>query len=753
MFKGIIEIKKIRVYKAETGFAVVEVGIIDAGDSDIKMETPIIVGKFQSIFVGDELYIEGVWNEHHTYGYQIQVNQSEKRLPQSLKGITAFIQRHVEGVGKKVAEKIVDVFKEETLQIIEHQPAALASVKGITAKKAKHIHDSIFRHKKFEPISMFVLNNGGSYDLALWAYEEYGELAIRVIRDNPYVLMDYDEKGFLLAEKFAAELKIDPYHEGRFKYGIYAYLQMAVQNRGDLYVNESEIYKELNSFLANIKGFDLLTDHARYIAGVKLGLKVLQDERKIVVRDVIDSDTEERAVYLQKYFFIEHKIVEKLKNLLNADKQLCLPEKAIDDWITKFESNKSSKFALKQKAAIKMALTKGVSILTGGPGTGKTHTINAIIQCVLDSNPYTKIQLLAPTGKASRRMTELTNLPAETIHRGIGLKPGSTNVFTLDSDLVIVDEFSMTDAYVCAKLLEALQEGSSLLIVGDVDQLPSVGAGLILRDLIDSGVIPTTKLDEIFRQAQDSQIVMNAHRLINGCKTTSPDGLRWDHSKGDFYFVEDNTPQSILNKVIESVKRQMNKYGHELKDIQVLTPIHKGVLGTWNLNRALQAAFNPPTSKKAEVNLNEVTIIREGDKVIHLENNDELDVMNGEVGVVDLIYEDVDKGVCIDVEYDNGKIVTYSLNDLEQLDLAYALTVHKCQGSEYAVVISVFHDTLGTMLNRNMVYTLWTRAKKVMINIGNVESLDKAVERIEQIHRNSQIQALLKEKLLLEKAQ
>lgn len=749
MFKGIVEVKKIRVHKADTGFGVIEVKILNAGESVMKTNEPIIVGKFQSIFEGDELYIEGAWHEHDIYGFQIQVSSFEKRLPQSLKGIKSFIQKHVEGVGAKTAARIVDTFKEETFQIIEFQPKALASIPGITEKKAKNIHESIFKHKKFEPISMFILNNGGSYKLALWAYEEYGEMAIRVIRDNPYVLMDFDEEGFALAEKFASQLSVDPYHESRFKYGIYAYLQHAVTSRGDLYVDEDEIYRELNGFLANRNGFKLLTDNLRYQKCVKSGLETLSKEKMIVIKDVLNSASEQKAVYLQKYYFIERNIVDRLTKLLEADKLICLPEMLINNWISNFELNNQLRFAVKQKDAIRMALTKGVSILTGGPGTGKTATINAIIKCALDSNPFTKIQLLAPTGKASRRMTELTNLPAETIHRGIGLKPGTTNVQEIDAELIIVDEFSMTDAFVCSKLLEAVVDGSSLVLVGDVDQLPSVGAGLVLRDLIESGVIPTTKLDEIFRQAQDSQIVMNSHRLIHGKKTTSEDGLRWENSKGDFYFVEEAIPQNILQRVLQSVQRKISNYGYELKDIQILTPQHKGVLGTWNLNRALQKEFNPPSSKKAETLLNETTVVREGDKVIHLKNNDELDVMNGEVGIVHMIYEDADKGCCVDVEYDNEKIVTYSLNDLEELDLAYALSVHKCQGSEYPVVIGVFHDTLKAMLNRNLVYTLWTRAKKTMINIGSIEALNASVDRIDQTHRNSQIKEFLKEAILV----
>lgn len=743
MFKGTVEIKKIRTHKPETGFAVIEANIVNAGDSPIESNEPVLVGNFQSVFVGDELYIEGLWHDHEVFGWQIKVTNHEKRLPQSMKGIIAFIQKHVDGVGKKVATRIVDTFKEETLQIIEFQPKAIASVQGVSEKKAMHIHESIFRHKKFEPISMFILNNGGSYKLALWAYEEYGDMAIRVIRDNPYVLIDYDEEGFVLAEKFASQLNVDPYHEGRFKYGIYAYLQYTVETRGDLFVPEDEIYRELNNFLAGKNGFELLKDNEKYQKGVSNGLKALHNEKKIAIEEMLESDSEQRAVYLYKFYFIEKNIVNSLVKLLEADKLVCLPELLIENWISEFEENNSFQFAVKQKEAIKMALTKGVSILTGGPGTGKTATINAIIKCALDSNPFTKIKLLAPTGKATRRMEEMTSLPAETIHRGTKLRPGATSVEQIEAELVIVDEFSMTDAYVCSKLLEAVQEGTSVLIVGDVDQLPSVGAGLVLRDLIDSGVIPTTKLDEIFRQAQNSQIVMNAHRINKGIKTTDEDGLQWDNSKGDFFFIEESIPKRILERVLQSITRKMQNYNYELKDIQVLTPQHKGVLGTWNLNRAIQQVFNPPSPKKSEIDLNETTIVREGDKVIHLKNNDDLDVMNGEIGIVELIYEDADKGICIDVEYDNEKIVTYSVIDFEELDLAYALSVHKCQGSEYPVVIGVFHELLNG-LNRNLVYTLWTRAKKTMINIGTIESLNAAADKIDQVQRNSQIQERLR---------
>ncbi|MFY0516201.1 ATP-dependent RecD-like DNA helicase [Lysinibacillus sp. UGB7] len=749
MFKGIVEIKKIRNRNKETGYSVLEVKIIDAQGSEILTKEPIVVGRFVSVFEGDEFAIDGQWIEHRTYGYQIEAISYEKQLPQSLKGIERFICMHVEGVGKKTAAKIVDVFKEETLKIIENQPDALASIEGITKKKAMHISESIFRHKKFEPVSMFVLNAGGSYELALWIYETYGDSSIRVIRENPYVLMDYDKEGFKLAEKFALKLQVDPYHESRFKFGIYTYLVKAAETRGDLYVRESEIYKTLNSYLASSSIFDPLMDMDLYRKRISDAMIGLIAEKSIVVCEILNDDAEDRAVYLGKYYTIEKNIVKTMKRIIiDENKKMYVPKQVIEEWIPSYEEKTNQKLADMQKEAINMALTSGASILTGGPGTGKTATINAIIKCALELNPAAEIVLLAPTGKASRRMTELTGLPASTIHSKIGLKMNAPTAYVneLYCDFVIVDEFSMADAYVCSKLLEAIQDGTCVLFVGDVDQLPSVGPGLILRDFIESGVIPTTRLVEIFRQAQNSQILLNAVRAIKGKDTNDiEDPIHWDHSKGDFFFIEENVPHNVVGRVLQSYLKMVKQYKHSVSEVQVLTPIHKGVLGTWNLNKQLQELLNPPSSNKAEISINETTIIREGDKIIHLKNNDELGVMNGETGIVYLIYEDADRGISVDVEYDNEKMVTYNYVYFEEIDLAYAMSVHKSQGSEYPVVIGIFHDILGIAPNRNSTYTFWTRAKRRLINIGTIDAMNSSIKRVMQVQRNSQIKEYLRE--------
>jgi exodeoxyribonuclease V alpha subunit len=459
------------------------------------------------------------------------------------------------------------------------------------------------------------------------------------------------------------------------------------------------------------------------------------------------NEEKEECVYLKNFNFIENRIVSLLKKLIEEPKTSIATKEQIEEFILFHEKTHSFKFAEKQKTAIFMSLLNGISILTGRPGTGKTQTINSIIQCVKYINPHATIHLFAPTGKASKRMSELTGMDAMTIHRGIGLGFGEDeqDEVILDGDLLVIDETSMMDAYVCYRLLACIHQNIRVLFVGDFEQLPSVGAGLILRDFIYSKRIPTTRLTEIFRQAKESQIVMNAHKIAEGITTSDVDGLTFDVKKEDFYFIQRPDRMKAQETIIESVKRFLNK-GFTLDDIQILSPMRKGDLGVWNLNRLMQETFNPRAKGKKEVKMDEFTFFREGDKVIHTVNNADLNVFNGEVGKILRIYDLAEEGLQVEVEYDSEKVVTYGLLNVDELEHAFVTTIHKSQGSEYPIVIMPVHDSQKDMLTRNLIYTAITRAKKKVVLIGTKPVLDAAIRRIDNLVRNSNI----KEKIIRE---
>jgi exodeoxyribonuclease V alpha subunit len=415
--------------------------------------------------------------------------------------------------------------------------------------------------------------------------------------------------------------------------------------------------------------------------------------------------------------------------------------------------------AVKQQEAVHMALQNPISILTGGPGTGKTQTINAVIQVIQLIHPNAQIHLCAPTGRAAKRMTELTDMTATTIHRAIHLTDVrfDQNVERLYGDFLIVDESSMIDAYLFSKLLEAVNVDMKILFVGDVDQLPSIGAGLILRDLIDSKKIPTTTLTEIFRQAKDSQIVTNAHKVIQGKIVGESDGLTFDEKLGDFYFVQKEDTERIKNLIIGFIKRLMESpHNFKLQDIQVLTPMKEGELGTNALNRIIQETFNPHIDKELEMELFRTSksgvinerfdVFRVGDRVIHTINDYDLKVFNGEIGTIHKIYNDESGNLMMKVNYDDGMVTYDEALAKEELMLAYAMTVHKSQGCEFPVGIMPIHPSQQSMLERHLLYTAFTRAKGKVVLAGVNEALNKGILNNITYHRNSKI----KDRLMLE---
>ncbi|MDF2879487.1 MAG: hypothetical protein K0R54_44 [Clostridiaceae bacterium] len=736
------EIKKIRYRNEETGYTVLEGRWISYPYTYLPTSELVMVGFFLSVLEEDEFEGEGYWVNDKTFGCQFKLTNNKRILPQSLKGIKSFLTRFVRGIGNKTADKIVDYYKEDTISKIEESFENLMKIPGIGEKKAKKIHEKISENNRMEDVSIFVLSNGFGYKVATKIYDLYKDGAIIKIKENPYCLSKDKKLGFLIADKFAKNLNLPYDNKERIKEGLNYYLRIATKSKGDLYVYKDKL---LHSFPEFLDKYGAYKDEK----SKNISLPLINEALEILITDgeiVIEKDKKYReCVYLKSSHIIENKIVKTLKRIIEEPNLPLCSKDQIQEFINKYEETYGLKLASKQVEAVFMSLQNGLSILTGGPGTGKTQTINTIIQCIKYVKPQALINLSAPTGKASKRMTELTNMDAQTIHRLIKLNgfDVENQLDKIEGDFLIIDESSMIDAYVFFKLLEATDENTRILFVGDYEQLPSVGPGLILRDLINSNKIPTTTLNEIFRQAKESQIVMNSHKIIKGIKTTDKDGLSFDAKKEDFYFIERTDRIKTQKAIIECVKRFVDNGLYSLSDIQILSPMKKGDLGVHNLNRIMQQTFNPPANTKSEMKINETTFFRVGDRVIQTTNNYELTVFNGEVGVVTAIYRDDNDDLKMEVDFDN-KIVEYDEFTAEELLLAYVITIHKSQGSEFPIVIMPIHDSQALMLNKNLIYTAWTRAKKTVVVVGSKKVLDNSITVDDNTVRNSKI----KEKII-----
>lgn len=692
----------------------------------------IIKGHFTSLFVDDEYQGEGHWIKDSTYGWQFVLEHSERVLPSTQKGLRDFLRKFVKGIGSKTANAIVDYYKEATLSEIEKGWEKIAEVPGVGEKRAKRIHEEYMKHKAFEKIAVFVLQVGGGYKTVLKIYEAFGDQAIRKIRENPYILCQIDNLGFQTADKFAKNLGFPYNSKERIEQAILYYIQRQMSEKGHLYVKDDALLKDINTFLDKNSVY---VGENITIEEIHEGLFKLVEGKKIT----IETENGENFIYLSFYNFVENKIVEFLKKLVTTPKNPIATHGQIQNFINKYEET-GFKFAERQKEAIFMAIQNGVSILTGGPGTGKTQTINSIIQCVKSIKSDAIIELSAPTGKASKRMTELTGMDAKTIHRLIGLNGAEeeTESNEIFADLLIIDESSMIDAYVFYKMLSAIQNDTRVLLVGDYEQLPSVGAGLILRDLIESEKIPTTTLNEIFRQAKESQIVMNAHAIVS----SDHKSITFDHSKNDCFWMEHKDKMTVQKKILLSVERLLVTKRFTMDEIQVLVPIRKGELGVDDLNRLIQNKFNPREHKKPEVKITETSYFRLGDKVMQTVNNYELGVFNGEVGKIVEIGENEDGETLVTVDFED-KEVEYNQIALEELTLAYCITIHKSQGSEFKCVIMPIHSSQEFMLNKNLVYTGLTRAREMVAMIGERNVLNQSVYKTDNTVRNSRIKPKL----------
>ena len=709
---------------------------------DFKGTGVICVGKLINANVGENLSLEGEFVNNAKYGYQFAFSSYEVVLPTSLAGIERYLSSGlIKGVGPITAKNIVKHFKEETFTIIEMSPASLAEVKNISMKKALEIGEKFKELKKLQNTVMFLQKYNITTNMALKIYDIYGGKTVDIVKTNPYRLVeDIDGIGFMTADKIAKNIGIPSNSQFRIRAGILYTLTNAVEKAGNTYLPKNYLLTQASRLLdIDLDGNDeLYTSSLESLTLDRTILLMWQDGCEIAV--------------LSKYYYYEKVVAQKLA-ILNMGQ--VTNKLKLDDEIKHFEEKNNICFHEEQKNAIINSINNGISVITGGPGTGKT----TIIKCIIDilKNNRKSYLLLAPTGRASKRMSDATGEEAKTIHRTLEVATGNlatnsrfvhneNNTFKVDA--VIVDEVSMVDVALMSHLCKALPRDCKLILVGDKDQLPSVGAGNVLDDILKSGVITVSMLTKIFRQSDDSLIITNAH-LINGGKMPI-----LNNSSKDFFFEEKSDLNAIKNSIVDMVVSRLPKFtGQSSATIQVLAPLKAGVCGIDNLNRSLQEKLNPPAVTKLEIPLGD-TIFRVGDKVMQTANNYNLvwekmngfieeegeGVFNGDIGYIELIDFQTNEMV---VMFEDGRRCIYPRTEIGQLSLAYAITIHKSQGSEFDVVIIPAISGPSMILTRNLIYTAVTRAKKMVVIVGEQKNLKRMVANNYTVQRFTLLKDLL----------
>lgn len=701
--EGVVE--DIKFYNEINGFTVCDMA---CGE-----ELITAVGCMPYISIGETLKITGKWVTHPDYGDQVKVETYEKKLPQTLDAIEKYLSSGiVKGIGQATAKKIVKKFGEETLNIIQFHPDKLSSVKGISYEKALKISNTFSEQRELMRVVMFLQDFGISATYSAKIYKYFGERTIEEIRNNPYVLSnEIFSIGFKTVDRIAASVGIDPLSKYRVASGIKYVLSQGASN-GHTYIPDEKL-KGLASRLLEID-----------LKDINETLITLSLEKSIY----IEKHDGVNRVYLSPFYQSEINVCRKMIELAQVSYNGDLSD--FEERIKEVQVKEGIILAEKQKEAIRESLISGVMVITGGPGTGKTTIIKSILN-LLGENSY-KVCLAAPTGRAAKRMSDATGYEAKTIHRllEIGFREnGEEHIFLksesnpVEADVIIIDEMSMVDILLMNHLLHAIAVGTRVILVGDVDQLPSVGPGNVLKDIILSSTIKTVKLTEIFRQAQESMIVVNAHRINKG-------ELPYLNKKDkDFFFIPETNSAGLVKTVVDLVSTRLPKrYGYDpMRHIQVLTPTRKGAVGVTNLNIELQKVLNPNDALKCEKTFRDF-IFREGDRVMQVKNNYGLrwqkiggdfsegeGVFNGDAGIVKLIDNEEQR---VEVLFEDDKLVSYDFNILEEIEPAFAITVHKSQGSEFPVVILPLFPGPQVLMTRNLLYTAVTRARDMVIIVG-----------------------------------
>ena len=701
------------------------------------------VGTFPYIGEGEMLEVSGEYTNHNVYGMQLQVASYETLEPEDLVSIERYLgSGAIKGLGTVLAGRIVRRFKGDTFRIIEEEPERLAEVQGISERKAREISQQVEEKKDMRKAMIFLQKYGITLALSAKIYEHYGQSVYRVMEENPYQVADHvPGVGFKTADEIARRIGIHTNSDYRIRSGIVYVLLQAVTD-GHIYLPEEEVlYRARN--LLEIELLDI-SNH----------LLDLAMEKKIVMKE---TETEKR-IYPAQYYYMELNTAKMLHDL-NTHYEIA--DVAIEKRLFEIEQNAELELDDMQRQAVIAAVRNGVLVLTGGPGTGKTTTINAMIHFF--ESEGMDIFLAAPTGRAAKRMTEATGYEARTIHRmlELGYVPegddnrmhyGRNEENPLETDVVIIDEMSMVDLPLMNVLLRAISMGTRLVLVGDKDQLPSVGPGSVLKDLIESERFPVVTLNKIFRQAQQSDIVVNAHKINRG------EEVVLDNKSQDFFFLKRQDANVIISVVLTLIQKKLPKYVNaDMFDIQVLTPMRKGLLGVERLNTILQQYLNPPDDKKVEKEYGD-KLFRVGDKVMQIKNNYQLEweittkyglvvdkgvgVFNGDIGRITEINTYTET---IEVEFEEKKRVRYPFQMLEELELAYAVTVHKSQGSEYPAVIIPLLQGPRQLYHRNLIYTAVTRAKKCVTLVGSGTTFQEMICNTNEQNRYTSLAERIRE--------
>jgi len=714
------------VFKSEdTGYVVCK----------IRSENKLIsaIGTVPFMREGQNVKLTGYWTVHKQFGNQFNIQDYEELLPNSLDGIEKYLSAGIiHGIGPVTAKKIIEKFGAETLDIMENNIERLMEIEGIGEKKFQIIYESYIEQQGLKDIILYFHKHGVTNNQCVKIYKKFGPNAKQIVSDNPYILCDeISGIGFKTADRIAMSIGVESSSEFRIQSGI-KYVMNQFCAAGNTFMPKNNILEECEKNLSISKEL------------IEKNIYDMAAEQKIIVEKVNDVE----VGFLLQYYYCELGVTSKIITL--GLQQIQTINSDIDFEIDVFEKEQKIQFAISQREAIIGAFNNGIEIITGGPGTGKTTIIKAIIH--IYENNRMKVILGAPTGRAAKRMTESTGREAKTIHRllEMGVSEEDESVFEkgesspLDCDVIIVDEASMIDIILMQNLLKAINLGTRLIIVGDVDQLPSVGPGNVLKDLIESEYIKVIRLKEIFRQGAESLIVINAHRINEGQMPLL------NQKDKDFFFISEDNQDKILNTIIDLMNKRLPKFNKSweiLKDMQVLTPMRKGTLGVNNLNIRLQEIFNSPSKDKKEKTSRDI-LFREGDKVMQTKNNYTLKwirvngfgenegsgVFNGDLGFIESIDEE---RKALTIIFDDERKVIYDFNFLDELDLAYATTIHKSQGSEFKVVIIPVFMGSPFLMNRNLLYTGITRAKQLVVVVGFKKALMYMINNMNSVERYS----------------
>lgn len=714
----------------ENGYAVFS---IDQGE-----EETVCVGVVPQLHPGENLKLYGNYMVHPSYGKQFKVEYYEKNIPSSREGMEKYLASGmVKGIGKRTAKKIVDRFGDQTFDVIEDQPERLAEIKGLPLSRALAVHEIFMEQYGLRKAMIFLQQFGLSATYATKIFKKYKDRTFEIVKTNPYRLAeDIFGIGFKMADRLAAESGVESNSPFRIKAGL-KYVLSQGAGEGHVFLPREQLFRTASQLLSVAE-----EEFSDVLLELQMEGQIWQDE--------IDGVPN---VYLNIYHYAELYVAKKLLELSEGFRPIAYTdiEKAIDA----MEQKANIKLADNQRRAVKEAIEKGLLIITGGPGTGKTTTINTMIQLFLLEEK--KVVLAAPTGRAAKRMTETTGVEAQTIHRllGISFLSEDSRYQTFDkdednpieADVLIVDESSMIDIMLMNHLLHAVEVGTRVIFVGDVDQLPSVGPGNVLKDMIRSECVDVVYLNEIFRQAQESAIIMNAHRINQG------EYPLLNEKEKDFFFLRRTQGEEVVAAIKELLTKRLPNFTklNSLREMQVLTPMRKGPVGVDSLNDILQAALNPPSKKKKEKELHRV-IFRENDKVMQVKNNynivwkrldkdgyaleDGTGVYNGDEGVIQSIDDQMET---VTVLFDEDKFVTYDYTQTDELELAYAITIHKSQGSEYPVVIIPVYSGPPMLLSRNLLYTAVTRARKLVVLVGAQSIIERMVDNNREVCRFSSL--------------